>query len=55
MKTYTIYTKRIAYLLRKQGFKFIETGINPHFPQFNTYIFEDSAELRKAFAQIVNK
>ena len=55
METYKIYTKRIALALRKRGFKLIGTGINENFPQFDTYIFEDSEELRNAIFEINNK
>ena len=48
MKEYTVYTKRIAYELRKQGFQFIRIGVNENYPQFNTYVFVDSKELREA-------
>lgn len=42
---YTIYSKKMALNLRKRGFKLLRTGINENFPQYNTYIFENSAEL----------
>ena len=42
----TIYSKRLAFELRKLGFKILRTGVNEKFPQFNTYIFENSAELQ---------
>ena len=41
---YTIYTKKMACKLREKGFKILRTGVNPNFPQYDTYIFEDSAE-----------
>lgn len=47
-KEFTIYSKRLAYELRLQGFKIIRTGINSNFPQYDTYIFEDSHELQMA-------
>ena len=47
MKEFTIYSSRIAGELRKKGFKIIKTGINESHPQFDTYIFEDTEELRK--------
>lgn len=47
-KEYTIYTKKLAYELRKQGFKLLRTGINENYPQLDTYIFEESEELHKA-------
>ncbi len=48
---YVIYTKRIAYELRKQGFKLIRTDINPNFPQYITYIFENSPQLQKEMSK----
>ena len=54
-KVYRIYTKRIAYELRKQGFKFIGTDINEHFPQFLVYLFEDTPELHEALIKITRK
>ena len=48
MSEYTVYTKRLAFQLREQGFNLIRTGINPNFPQYITYIFEDSKELQQA-------
>ena len=54
-KTYRIYTKSIAYKLRKMGFKFIGTDINENFPQFLVYLFEDTPELHKALVKITNK
>lgn len=49
MKEFVVYTKKLAFMLRTMGFKFIRTGINENFPQYNTYIFEDTPELRKVF------
>ena len=54
-KEYIIYTKKIAYQLRKCGFKIIRTGINENYPQFNTYIFEDTEELRIALQKITKQ
>lgn len=50
-----IYTKKLALELRKAGFKLLKTGINENFPQYNTYIFEDSEELRQAISKINNR
>jgi hypothetical protein len=55
MSIYKIYTKRIAYELRKQGFKFLGTDINPNFPQYYVYLFEDTPELHKALEHISQK
>lgn len=49
-----IYTKKLAYELRKQGFKLLRTGINENFPQYDTYIFEDTEELHKAVVNYKN-
>ena len=45
-----IYTKKLALELRQQGFKLLRTGINENFPQYITYIFEDSAKLQEVLA-----
>ena len=52
MKTKTIYSRRVAFELRKKGFKIIKTGINEDKPQFDTYIFEDTDELNAALSEI---
>ena len=48
MREYTIYSKWLAYELRKEGCRFIRAEINPHFPQFYCWIFEDTAKLQDA-------
>ena len=55
MKTFTVYTKKVAIQLREQGFRIVTTGINKNFPQYDTYIFRDTEEFRKALDKIVNK
>ena len=55
METKTIFTRRMAYELRKNGFKIIRTEPDKKHPEFDNYIFEDSEELQKAMAQISNK
>lgn len=45
-KEIVIYTRKLAYELRKKGFKLLRTDVNKNFPQYNTYIFEDTPELR---------
>ena len=54
VKVYRIYTKRVAYELRKRGFKFIKTEVNKNFPQYLVYLFEDTPELRKALQEITH-
>lgn len=50
MKEYTIYSKWLAYELRKQGLRFIRAEINPNFPQFYCWIFEDTPKLQSAIS-----
>lgn len=52
MKTQVVYTRRIAYQLRKMGFKIIKVVPNEYQPQYDNYIFEDTAELQEALAKL---
>lgn len=54
-KTYRIYTKRLAYELRKLGFRFMGTDVNENFPQFLVYLFEDTPELHAALVKLTRK
>ena len=54
-KEYVIYTKKLAYLLRTNGCNLIKTGINENYPQFITYIFEDTPEFRTVFCRLTRK
>jgi hypothetical protein len=49
---YTVYTKWVAYELRKRGFKIISVQPNPHKPEFDCYLFEDSKALRAVMKEI---
>lgn len=40
METKIIYTKAIAFELRKRGHKIIRTLVNENFPQYDCYEFE---------------
>ena len=55
MKEKTIYTKRLAYALRCQGFEIIRVEINPNKPQFDCWVFEDTPAFRAAFIKLTNK
>lgn len=55
MNEYTIYSKWLALELRRRGFKLLRTGINNNFPQYNTYIFEDSEQLQKTITALTRK
>lgn len=49
-----IFSKRIAYELRKRGFKIIGTEPSEYKPQFDAYLFQESEELEKAMGEIIN-
>lgn len=49
-----IFSKRIAYELRKRGFKIIGTEPNIYKPELDVYLFQDSEELEKAMGEIIN-
>ena len=53
MQYKVIYMPWIAAQLREQGFKLLKTGVNPHKPQFDTYIFEETPEFLKAFDEVL--
>ena len=54
-KEFTIYSKWLAYELRKQGFKLIKTDINKNFPQYICWVFENSVDLQIAIGYLTNK
>ena len=50
--TYRIYTRWLAYDLRKMGFKIVDTDINEYHPEFTVWIFENSKELQSAIPNL---
>lgn len=54
-KEFIIYTKWLAYELRKQGFRIIRTEINPNFPQFDCWVFENCEDLQIAIRYLTSK
>ena len=54
-KEKTIYTKWVAYELRKKGFPIVRVEINPNKPQFDCYVFAETEELIKALTAITRK
>ena len=52
MKTKTIYTKRLAYELRKLGFKILRTEPNQKNPFFDNYIFEWTPTIDKTIEEL---
>lgn len=55
MKEKIIYTRRIAYELRKQGFEILRLGVNEYHPELDTYIFEETSELSAALTKLSSK
>ena len=54
-KEFTVYTKWLAYALRKQGFRLIRTEVNPNFPQFDCWVFENNLDLQIAIRYLTEK
>lgn len=50
-----IFSKWLAYELRKQGFRLIRTDINKNFPQFYCWVFEDCEDLQIAIRYLTAK
>lgn len=50
-----IYTKWIAYELRKQGFPIVRVEINPNKPQFDCWVFEATDKMIAAFDRITKR
>lgn len=46
MKYFNCYSANLAGYLRKHGFKILTTKVNLTKPQYDVFIFEDTAELR---------
>ena len=55
MNEKTIFTKWVAYELRKQGFPIERVEINPNKPQFDCWVFKETPELINALKQITNR
>ena len=50
-----IYSKWVAYELRKQGFPIVRVEINPNKPQFDCWVFAETAEMLDALTKITSK
>ena len=55
MKTYTIYSRRMAYQLRLEGLRIIKTIPNPEHPERDFYLFADTPLFREKFNQILTE
>ena len=49
-----IYTKKVAYKLRQQGFPIVRVEVNPNKPQFDCYVFENTEAFQQALTAISN-
>ena len=47
-----IYTKWLAYELRKQGFPIVRVEVNPNKPQFDCYVFAETPEFIAALVKL---
>lgn len=54
MKEKIIYTRWLACELRKQGFPIVRVEVNPNKPEFDCYVFEETAELVAALVKITH-
>lgn len=52
MKFLMVFKRNTAYKLRQQGFDIIGTEPNFKEPQLDVYIFDNSPQIRRAFADI---
>ena len=55
MKTYTIYSRRMAYRLRLAGFHIVKTIPNPEFPELYFYLFAYTTQFREKFNQLLQE
>ena len=49
---YTVYSRWLAYALRKRGFKIEEVQPNPNKPEFDCYLFKDSESLQLTIREL---
>ena len=52
---YTIFSRRVANELEKQGFRIVKMEKNHKNEKYLVYYFEDSVELRDALRPLINK
>lgn len=52
MKTYKIFSLKLARKLTDRGFKLVGTLPNKDFPYLNVYCFEDSQKFHEALTEI---
>lgn len=49
---YTVYSRWLAYELRKMGFKIEEVQPNPNKPELDCYLFKNSENLQLAIREL---
>lgn len=52
IKLFKVFSRKLAYLLRIEGFKIVGTEPNFIKPEFNIWLFEDTQEFREAFTRL---
>ena len=55
MKLYPIFSRRIAYILEKEGFKVVKIAPNNNKPELNVYYFEETTLLREAARRLISE
>lgn len=55
MNEKVIYTRRVAYELRRQGFVILRVEPNPNKPEFDCWVFKDTQELADALTAITKQ
>lgn len=55
MKEKVIYTRRIANKMVAAGFPVVRVEANPNKPEFDCYVFAETADFKAAFTNIVNE
>lgn len=54
-QTYRIYTRWLAYELRKLGFKIVSTDINEYHPEYTVWVFENNQKLQAAISRLTKE
>lgn len=52
---YRIYTRWLAYELRKLGFKIVGTDVNEYHPEYTVWLFKNSPELQRAIPNLTER
>mgnify|MGYP003297258838 CR=1 FL=1 len=50
-----VFSNRVAYELRKQGFPIVKVEPNKYKPQYDCYFFEETEEFKTAFDAFLSK